>query len=315
MTAKTPRGRNRLSERMLRNDDIFCSLLFDHANGSMRIIDFRGGNFQVKHSYLERILLAEGLRKIFTLIERDDMNGWQRVGYIREGTIPGYYKRSDAYIMSRIYDADWNGAEASEDNPVRKAFLAEVKNLSKEFSVTRGSGLKLEQIDEQEAVRLVNEELAVQAPRKGKAARETKAAKGAPRKAPAAMEGRGTDRVFPQFSREIETYYVVAQNRRTKQQNLYGAEFQDCFGNAKIDVFSTPSTKAERSLALTGLVAFIEWLAEIGSVALFALVPNNDIEKNALYLSAGFRNSGWLNRQVITDEGALDMVLWTRKLA
>jgi len=300
---------------MVRNDDIFCSLLFDHVNGSMRIVDFRGGNFQTKHAFLERILLAEGMRKIFTLIERDDMNGWQRVGYMREGTIPGYYKRSDAYIMSRIYDRDWSGADATEDPPWRKAFLADVKNLSREYVASSTSGLKIEQVEEVEAIQAVNEEIARRLTLERKAARESKKGKAAARQAQAATDRNGDGRVFPQFSREIETYYVVAQNRRTRQQNLFGAELQDCFGNAKVDLFFTPTSKAERSLALIGLGAFIDWLAGIGAVALFSLVPNNNLEVNALYLAAGFRNSGWLNRQVVTEDGPIDLVLWTRKLA
>jgi hypothetical protein len=317
MTAKTPRGRNCLSERMVRNDDIFCSLLFDHASGAMRIVDFRGGNFQTKHAFLERTLLAEGMRKIFTLIERDDMNGWQRVGYIREGTIPGYYKRSDAYIMSRIYDADWNAAESAEESPWRKAFLADVKNLSKDFVAAKGAGLKIDQVDEVEAVQLVNEEIARQVVIEKKTARETKKGTAAApvRKLPAPLERRAGEPIFPQFSREIESYFVVAQNRRTRQLNLFGAEYQDCFGNAKVDVFFTPASKPERSLALTGLNAFVAWLAEVGAVALFALVPSSNLELNALFTSAGFRNSGWLSRQLVTEDGITDLVLWTRKLA
>ena len=87
-TSKKAR-QNRLVERMVRNESIFCSLLFDRANRTLRVVDFRGGNFQSKHNYLEQVLVSEGMRKIFTLIERDDMNGWQRVGYHREGSIPG----------------------------------------------------------------------------------------------------------------------------------------------------------------------------------------------------------------------------------
>jgi hypothetical protein len=102
---------------MVRNEDIFCSLLFDSGNRTVRVVDFRGGNFQSKHTYLEHVLMTEGMRKIFTLIERDDMNGWQRVGYSREGSIPGYYKRSDAYIMSKIYDEDYDSeSELGEES-------------------------------------------------------------------------------------------------------------------------------------------------------------------------------------------------------
>ena len=39
---------NGLTERMVRNESIFCSLLFDQRNRTLRVIDFRGGNFQSK---------------------------------------------------------------------------------------------------------------------------------------------------------------------------------------------------------------------------------------------------------------------------
>ena len=313
MAERRSRNSNKLSERMVRNEDIFCSLLFDSASGTIRVVDFRGGNFQTKHAYLERVLIAEGMRKIFTLIERDDMNGWQRVGYMREGTIPGYYKRSDAYIMSRIYDEDWEGADAAEDGPERKEMIARVKENTRQFTALKGSGIKAEQVDEDEAIDQLRGEYGRLAQAAKKARAPKKGAKG--RRLPSATALKNLSvPVFPQFSREVEYYFFVAQNRRTKQLNLFGAEYQDCFGNAKIDVQFSPTSKTERSLALTGLNAFIDWLGALGAVALFSLVPSGDEELNALFAAAGFRNSGWLNRQRAAGGGYLDLVLWTRKL-
>jgi hypothetical protein len=307
MAEQKKRNSNRLHERMVRNDDIFCSLLFDSSNRTLRVVDFRGGNFQTKHNYLERVLTADGIRKVFTLIERDDMTGWQRVGYMREGTIPGYYKRSDAYIMGRIYDDDWDGVPESDDGPERKNLFNDIRNLAKEMGDAPASGMRAEHIAEEETLDLLRAEcnrLSQKAPaKKGKGA--------AALQIPPLVDELP---LFRQFSREIEYHYFVCQNRRTKQLNMFGAEYQDCFGNAKVDVFFPPLAKGDYGIARFGLLSFIDWLLGIGAVTVFSLVRVDDLPLNALYASAGFRNTGYLNRQVVTPAGPVDQILWTKKL-
>ncbi|MFO8074005.1 MAG: hypothetical protein R6V85_19250 [Polyangia bacterium] len=301
---------NRLTERMVRNEDIFCSLLFDHSNSTIRVVDFRGGNFQTKHAYLEGVLRKEGMRKLFTLIERDDMNGWQRVGYAREGTIPGYYKRSDAYVMSRLYEEDAPRVSAAEDASEKKELVAEIKEFAAQISGQKGSGIKTEPVDDSEVVDLIRHEQKAAAQRAGKGKKTGRGKKGRKGRAASKIELP----VFSQFSREVERYYFASHNRRTKQSNVFGAEYQDCFGNAKVDVFFSPTNRSERSLARFGLNAFVEWLGELGAVATFSLVRGDDLEMNAVYAGAGFRNSGLLRHHFLSDDGPLDALLWTRKL-
>lgn len=316
-------GYEPLIERVVRNEDIFCSLLFDHTHRTLRVVDFRGGNFQSKHAYLERILMKEGMRKIFTLIERDDMNGWQRVGYSREGAIPGYYKRSDAYIMSKIYDKDYDVSQSQgEELAENKTFLNDVKVVGKKLSEQREPSVKVEQIPENEVRELLTEEIE-RTDKKGPSAKTTKSSK-APKAVkgvkgkktksvpptPATMEGL----VFPQFSREVEHFHFLIQNRRTKQTNVISAEYQDCFGNVKVHFCLTPDSKPEQNLARAGLTVAIDQMAEMGAVSIFATAPVTDEKINAVYASAGFRNTGWMNRQHISDDGATDAVLWTKKL-
>jgi hypothetical protein len=316
MEKQKKQGLNNLNERMVRNEDIFCSLLFDQVNRTLRVVDFRGGNFQSKHNYLERVLMSEGMRKIFTLIERDDMNGWQRVGYQREGSIPGYYKRSDAYIMSRIYDGDFDAdAVQGEESAENKKFLNDVKTLGKDFPKVKTSGIKVEQIAESEVVEAIENELKrreakVKTKKKGKASPAKKKSS----KASSSGFPSITMPVFPQFSREVEHHYFLVQNRRTKQANILGAEYQDCFGNAKVDYYFTPESRTDHNLARTGMNITIDLLAELGAVAIFAMGSLDDFETNALYASAGFRNTGWLTRQLLTEKGPTDVILWTKKL-
>ena len=316
-------GYETLIERVVRNEDIFCSLLFDQTNRTLRVVDFRGGNFQSKHAYLEQILMKEGMRKIFTLIERDDMNGWQRVGYSREGAIPGYYKRSDAYIMAKIYDEDYDMKDPQgEELTENKTFLADVKVMGKKLSEQREPSVKVEQITESDvreilAVELLRSEkknAKNKTSKNSKTVRSPKAAKGKKAKPASVTTEEIEGLIFPQFSREVEHFHFLIQNRRTKQTNVLSAEYQDCFGNAKVHFCLSPDSRPEQNLARAGLSNAIDQMAEIGAVSIFATVPINDNKQNSVFAATGFRNTGWMSRQILAPDGASDVVLWTKKL-
>ncbi len=309
MTRAKDRRSNQLVERVVRNEDIFCSILLDQWNRTLRVVDFRGGNFQAKHNYLERVLMSEGMRKIFTLIERDDMSGWQRIGYQREGAIPGYYKRSDAYVMSRLYDADFQTeAPTNEESQEQKDFFQKVKVLAKKISEQKAPTIRADMITENEASEAIRAEVA----RAGGAKTTAKTKK--PKKMKMSTTLEANPPVFPQFSRAVEHFHMIAQNRRTKQANVFGAEYQDCFGNAKIDICFSPTTRVDQNLAFKGLTTFIDQLTEQGAVSLFALAQADDVPCNALFAAAGFRNTGWLHGQILSGSGLVDQLLWTRKL-
>jgi hypothetical protein len=62
------------------------------------------------------------------------------------------------------------------------------------------------------------------------------------------------------------------------------------------------------------MVEVMNKLADVGVVSLFSLVRVDDPVRSAIYLASGFRNTGLLARQLLTPEGAVDQLLWTRKL-
>src|SRR5207248_9673252 len=41
----------------------------------------------------------EGMEKVYTLVERDEVATWVKLGFAKEGNIPGFYKRSDAFLL------------------------------------------------------------------------------------------------------------------------------------------------------------------------------------------------------------------------
>ncbi len=317
MTSSGFIGFQPLIEKVVRNEDIFCSLLFDYANRTLRVVDFRGGNFQSKHTFLEGVLIKEGMRKIFTLIERDDMTGWQRVGYHREGSIPGYYKRSDAYIMSRIYDADVDAKfQMGEDLSDGKGLLNDIKVVGKKLADSKDPNIKVEPVSDIEVIQAIEEELTRRDAKPAKGAAKTKKAAAKPKKAADAPEEDPPldGLIFPQFSREVDYFHFLIQNRRTKQCNVLSTEYQDCFGNAKVHFCLPIESKADQNLAKIGLQQAIDQMLEMGAVSIFATVPSGDAKANEVYAGGGFRNSGWMSRQLLLPEGPADVILWTRKL-
>lgn len=291
-----------LVERVVRNDHVYCSLLFDRQSNTLRVVDFFGGNFGIKQRYLESVRSTEGVRKVFTLIEHSEVAGWRQVGFHREGTVPGYYKRSDAHIMSRIYDDGFENGPDKSELKRREELLAQVTAAGEGLAALRPGPIRSELADRSEALAAIKAELT---------RLRTKPAAGTalrPRPAP-----RGGAPLFGPFGRNAERYYWIADHRRTRERNVYGVEYQGCFGNAKIDMYFTPTTRAGRSLACLGLRDFVDWLVGIGAVAVFALVRADDPAQNAIYAAAGFKNGGWLRRQLVRNGDPVDQVLWTRK--
>jgi hypothetical protein len=248
------------------------------------------------------------MRKVFTLIEYSEVPGWRRIGYFREGTVPGYYKRSDAHIMSRIYDEDWPGGPDRDAMTRRDSFLAEVMAGGEKLSGLPVGTIRSEPANRPVAHAAIRAELA-----------RLRASPSGGKRAPGSLARssiapRGAAPLFGQFNRNTQCYYWIAGHRRTKQRNVYGVEYQDCFGNAKISMYFTPYTRAGRTVARQGLIDFVDWLDGIGAVAIFALVRADDLEQNTIYAAAGFQRGGWMNRHVLTDGNPVDLVLWTRKL-
>ncbi|KYF50174.1 hypothetical protein BE08_39030, partial [Sorangium cellulosum] len=91
-----------VDELLFRNDAVSLCLLVNRRHRTLRIIDFRAGPTPSKRSFVLSAAKREGVEKIFTLVERDEVPTWTRLGFVREGSIPGFYKRSDAWILGAV---------------------------------------------------------------------------------------------------------------------------------------------------------------------------------------------------------------------
>src|ERR1043165_716868 len=86
-------------EILFENAKVSLCLLLNRYSRTLRIFDFRAGADPTKRGYVLSIAQREGVERVFTVVERDEVGVWSRLGFEREGTIPGFFKRSDAYVL------------------------------------------------------------------------------------------------------------------------------------------------------------------------------------------------------------------------
>ncbi len=91
-----------VDELLFHNDAVSLCLLVNRRQRTLRIIDFRAGPTLAKRSFVVAAAKREGVEKIFTLVERDEVATWTRLGFTREGSIPSFYKRTDAWILGAV---------------------------------------------------------------------------------------------------------------------------------------------------------------------------------------------------------------------
>ena len=70
--------------------------------------------------FIQSVAKREGVEKVITLVEKDEVSSWTRVGFVREGTIPGFYKRSDGHLCGCLINERTASIEV-DDEGVRRA--------------------------------------------------------------------------------------------------------------------------------------------------------------------------------------------------
>ena len=92
-------------EVFVRNEVVSLCLLLNRRARVMRVVDFRAGASPAKKAAVQSIARREHMEKVVALVERDECAAWARLGFQREGNIPGFYRRSDAFIMGCVVGA------------------------------------------------------------------------------------------------------------------------------------------------------------------------------------------------------------------
>lgn len=287
VAAKRPKKKPNVEELYFRSDSAYLCLLLNRRTRSIRVVDFRAGALPAKRLYIQSVATQEKVDKVITLVEKDEVSSWTRVGFVREGTIPGFYKRSDGHLCGCVIGDKTASIEVSDaDAKLAERTINAAKKAAKDIP-EKIKGASVRNATEKDAL----------------SARDS-----AWRKGPAFGS-------FDMFGRDATRVYYDTSVRRSKT-NYLSAEFQDCFGHALIEILRLPTTENEMLAVIAALKTIGDDLQERGIVAAFAFAPHDNLETSTAFVASGYRKTGLLARGILdADDTRKDAILWTRKLA
>lgn len=302
MAASTQRATEQLNDELtFHNDAVSLCLLVNRRHKTVRVIDFRAGATVAKRNFVIQTARREGLEKVYVLVERDEVFTWSRLGFRREGSVPGFYRRSDAWIMGavvgqvgpmkpeRAYDSDDDDDLDDEPSPaveLAEKLMEKSKRLAKETADKAVPTAKIAPIRREAAMKAV---LAAQA-------------------AGRALTG------FERFSRDAERSYAVV-TAKGNFELVASWEMQPSFGSSLLEILTGPRDESERMLTVAAVRALMGRLAEIEAVSTFVVAPADDIALGSCFAANGFRRSAVLASHVELGGKRHDAILWAKKLA
>ncbi len=302
-----------LDEIFFQNEAVSLRLLINRRSRTMRVIDFRAGATTAKKLFVQSLAQREGVEKVYTLVERDEVQTWVKLGFAKEGNIPGFYKRSDAFVLGctvprpgemkavehrsredvplesemRLVAADPTGAapplSASQDRMERTIVAGKRGLRDLEGKPVPAKIIPIGETDARRAV------------------------------AAAARSGRALSEFEP-FGRDVERHYFQASVRGGFELVL-SIESQTCFSNAFLEFASGPRNDAEKIGTAAAIRALCDKLVGDGIVSCFSLARSDDVALATAFLHSGFRRTGLLLDHLPTDQGRKDAILWSRKLS
>jgi hypothetical protein len=305
-----------VDEVFFQNDAVSLCLLINRRAKTMRVIDFRAGPTNAKRMFVLSLAQREGVEKVYTLVERDEVATWVKLGFAKEGNIPGFYKRSDAFLLgcsvhaapnhipiqSETRIALRNGTtipipapepEERDEAPVPSAAhefaektLAHAKKLAKDLL---DRPLPLSRV-------LIIRESEVKKP------------------LAAALRASRALTAFEPFGRDVERRWFSVTSRGGFEL-IASTESQACFGNAFLELLTGPKTEPERLATVSALRALCDKLLAEGVVSCFSLGPSDDVALATAFVFNGFRRTGLLQNHMVVGGERKDAIIWSRKLA
>ena len=275
-----------VEELHFRSDSAFLCLLLNHRTKFIRVIDFRAGALPAKRLFIQSVAKREDVAKVITLVEKDEVSSWTRVGFVREGTIPGFYKRSDGHLCGCVIGDKTASVEVTDDgNKLAERTINAAKKNAKDVP-DQIKNVTVHEIDPSDA----------------EAARDQALKKGL------------VVNTFDPFGRDAERFYFDTAARRGKP-NYLAAEFQDCFGHSLVEALRSPASDTEIVALTEGLRVMCEELKDRGIISAFGFAPSDDVNLATSYTAAGFRKTGLLAQGILVGKERKDAILWTQKLA
>jgi hypothetical protein len=308
-----------VEEVFFQNEAVSLCLLINRRARTMRVIDFRAGPTSAKRLFVLSLAQREGVDKVFTLVERDEVATWVKLGFTKEGNIPGFYKRSDAFLLGCTVPPPGRSSRppavaAGDVSTDRDAPLHSETRIAVSDPVAPPSLLTEAQDRMERTIVTAKKALKDVAPKGVVTARVAATTEAEAKKAAqvALRNGRALT-AFEPFGRDVERRYFVATSRGGFE--LYvSTESQACFGNAYLELLEGPRTDAEKVGATAALKALCDRLLAEGVVSCFSLAPSDDVQLATAFLANGFRRTGLLVEHLIVGGERKDAILWSRKL-
>lgn len=296
-----PKSTHGIEEMFVQNLAVSLCLLLNRRTKTMRVIDFRAGPSHAKRVFVLDLARREGIEKIYTLVERDEVSTWMKLGFAKEANIPAFYKRSDAFLLgSTVDEANLHAARrafadeddedvADEPSPAHELAektLAQAKKAVKALLDRQLPPTKLVPLKESDVRRPLERAL-----RSGLALT-----------------------AFEPFGRDVERRYFHISSRHGFEL-VASTESQSCFGNTFLEILTAPSTEHERLGTIAALRTLCDKLAAEGVVSCFALTPSDDLSLATAFAFNGFRRTGVLASHMHVRGERRDAIVWSRKLA
>jgi hypothetical protein len=317
-----------VEEIFFQNEAVSLCLLVNRRARIMRVIDFRAGPSAAKRLFVISLAQREGVDKVYTLVERDEVATWVKLGFIKEGNIPGFYKRSDAFLLGAMVPrpalarlAGVSPRGISSDKPRAKVLRGAVvrgdvtENDAHVAESGQAQGMTPAQ-ERAERTVLHARKLAKELPERAVAASKVASISEADARravATGVRSGRALT-AFEPFGRDVERRYFVATSRGGFEL-CASVESQGCFGNAYLELLQSPQTDAEKAGTTGALAGLCEKLLSDGVVSCFSLTPSDDVPLATAFAYSGFRRTGLLVAHLVVGNERKDAILWSRKLA
>lgn len=275
-----------VEELYFRSDSAYLCVILNRRTRFIRVVDFRAGALPAKRLYIQSVAKQEGIQKVITLVEKDEVSSWTRVGFVREGTIPGFYKRSDGHLCGCVIGERVASVEVSErDMRVADRTITAAKKLLDTLD-PKPKSASVQEVSEEEAL----------------AARDALWKR---------VTGFGS---FDAFGRDAARMYYSCSYKKAPV-NYLSAEYEDCFGHSLVEVLRRPEDQDGLLAVSWAMMDMCDALKDRGIVAGFGFTPSEDVEMASVYLACGFRKTGLLAQGVLVGDTRQDAILWTRKLA
>jgi hypothetical protein len=287
-------------EILFQNEGVSLCLLLNRRARTLRVVDFRSGPNPAKRIFVMSLGKREGAERVYTLVERDEVSTWARLGFQREGNIPAFYKRSDAFILGASVPRDTADDEIAESGVMKVARPVDAEEVESEAERAYQAARRIAKERAEQPLPFVR----IQAARDADVKRALAAA---------LKSGRALT-AFEPFGRDVERI-AFACTARGGFSLMASAETQPCFNNAFIELLTGPRTPKEALLTAAAIRCLCDELLGRQIVCCFALSPTSDVELAAAYVMNGFRRTGLLHRHLLIGGERVDAFLWSRKLA